>query len=117
MPDLLVSVTAGAGGGILVVLGERFLFSAPSAWHGVKKSFRFYRQKYQEARGHYVISCPRCWRPDPDLVGNPALLPEGWEDAPRGVKWLRCSDCKHVWGIQEVVTWIGPAEDREDDGE
>lgn len=117
MPDLLVSTIAGAVGGILVVLGKQFLLSAPSAWHGLKKSFRFYHEQFQSWRGRYIVSCPVCWKPDPDRVGDPRLLPDGWEDAPQGVKWLRCSDCGHVWGTQAVITWIGPVEDGEDGDE
>ena len=30
-------VVGGALAGILLMLGERFLFSAPEAWHGVKR--------------------------------------------------------------------------------
>lgn len=117
MEELWISLAAGAGGGSVVVVGERFLFSAPSAWHGVKKSLRFYREQYWDWRGKSVVSCPVCWCPDPNGVQDPRLLPEGWQDPPRGVKWLRCRDCSHVWGIQEVVTGFFPVDDERDAAE
>lgn len=104
MPELLMSVAAGAGGGILVVVGERFLFSAPSAFYGLKKSLRFYLQNFREWRGERVISCSVCWCPEPQSVQNPELLPEGWDRAPPNTSWLRCTDCGHVWGVRAIIT-------------
>lgn len=102
-------VVGGALAGILLMLGERFLFSGPEAWHGVKRSFRFYRQRWWSRKGRHVTHCPNCLRPQPDAVVDPDVLPEGWEDAPGDVHWLRCPECQHVWGIRAVITKFRPA--------
>lgn len=108
MDGFWVAVVSGALGGMLFTLGERFLFSGPEAWYGVKRSFRFYRQRYWGYKGRDVIHCPNCLRPNPDSVVDAAVLPDGWEDAPEGVHWLRCPDCQHVWGVQSVITAFRP---------
>src|SRR2546426_12465515 len=101
-------VVGGALAGILLMLGERFLFSAPEAWLGVKRSFRFYRQRWWARKGRNVIHCPHCLRPHPDSVVDEAVLPDGWDDAPEGVHWLRCPEGAYVWGLQTVITAFRP---------
>jgi len=108
MDGLLVSVLAGAVGGILVTLGERFLFAGPEAVRGVKRSFRFYWQQYGVGKGRRGIRCPVCLRAKPDRVVDLSVLPEGWENAPADIAWFRCPECTEVWGLRTVITAFRP---------
>ena len=117
MNGLWVSVLAGGlsgfFGGVLVLFAERFVFTAPEAVHGLKRSVRFYRQLYWKSKGRRITACPRCLHAQPESVVDPAVLPDGWENAPSDVAWLQCPDCKEVWGLQPVITSFRPAPKRE----
>ena len=121
MNSLLLNAAAGAItgalSGLLVVLGQAFILDAPEASFRTKRSLRYYIQRFRELRGQSRNVCPKCWRANPDPLKNPELLPTGWEDWPQDTAWRRCPECKHAWGVRNVITAIRPVDPPEDSRE
>jgi hypothetical protein len=116
--DLLLSVAAGAVGGLLVVLGQRFLFSAEESWTRAGRSRRFLLHKLQEALGRAKVRCPECLEGDArfhDVVAGPNEDPATGEVyGTYAYAEYSCPHCGHHWNEElddSAVTFPDPGED------
>lgn len=115
MSDALVSMIAGAVGGLLVIFLERFLFRARSSWEQARLSHRFLRRKVEQGIGRQKVWCPKCESDDTKChdVGVDPIENELTGEIVNGVVWANysCRDCGHAWSIEPEGAWPGPERD------